>query len=114
MRCKPIEEIERMKRDIKIYYMTQKVEVDSNIFWNSPKLINSPYANDTDYLPLIDETMNFHQLNLLKSDHIAEQLVPFTVYYYSQNSLDISDSMLYMNDFFSFGHRHHKFMSYRW
>lgn len=104
-----------MKKNIKVYYMTQHTNVDSQMFEESKHIEHSTFANDTaNYFPMNDETMNFHQKNLVKPGHIPEQLVPWTVYYYSLNELIISDSPFTLPYLFESAVRKTKFVSYTW
>ena len=111
-----------MKSNIKIYYLTQKTDVDPSVFEASYEEIDvneilgleNNKQNDTDYFPIVEETMNFHQQNLLKPSYVADYMTPFTVYYYSMNNITISDSPFTRQGFLDGAIREHSFMSYSW
>lgn len=102
-----------MRKTIKIYYLTQKTEIDPEVFEDSDLVQDGPFRNDPkNYFPVVEETIELHQLNLEYTPQIAEKHIPFTVFYYSVNSLVMSDSPFWLKGMFEFRVRAYEYMSY--
>lgn len=67
-----------MKKDIKVYLMVQKTNFAGEIFADSAQV------NDTsNYYPIDEEVLVFHNRNLQKPASVAGHLSPYTVFYFS-------------------------------